>query len=183
MTCENCNTQQHYGAKYCNVCGEKIEVESYEAEYKKTIWGKFDRVEDAYHTLLLHKVTGHILFKVLILVIILLLGVFGLYLKYSDIRLLASEQYAIEYNKAAEEYYIRTDLEEVVLSLYIPKAVDTVCLSTSQNGELTPVSELSIADYAQEGLVVKKGAQDYLIVEAKRGDKVADSVKVVVTEP
>ena len=36
MICEKCNSKLHYGDKFCNVCGEKIDTTGYEKEYNKT---------------------------------------------------------------------------------------------------------------------------------------------------
>ena len=182
MKCTKCESQLAYGDKYCNTCGEKIPLSSYGDDYKKTLWGKIDKVNDWYDTLLLKKITDSIIFKILLLVLILSWGLFDAYTDYTNIKLLESESYTIEYNKKLDEYYIYTPEEEVRLNLYIPGYTDSIGVKEYIGDEITNEKEMSSEKGKSSTVVVKKEGFDYVVIESVKESKVTDSVKIYITE-
>lgn len=177
MKCVKCESALHYGDKYCNVCGEKIEKNAYNEDYAKTIWGKFDKLSDKWETFTLKKFIDNWITKVLILLVVLAWGFFDAYTDYTNIKFLESESYRIEYNKKTDEYYIRTQDNEVSLNLYIPKHAEKVTV-TEYKGEEKITKDL----FPEDSVKVKKNDFDYMLISSVRGEKVTDIVKIYVTE-
>ncbi len=179
MRCEKCDNQLHYGAKYCISCGEKVGDEAYAEDYKKTIWGKLDKAYNVYNTLTLKKFTGHIIFKILLLVLI---GVFILNELYGDmanIRLLNSDYYTITYAEAADVYLLKTSEEKIDLQFYVPITAEKIAFAGYKQGN-AETNEFSVEEYKKTGYTVGKEEFDYIIATTKRGDKEIDSVRLIV---
>lgn len=182
MKCLKCESPLTYGDKFCNICGEKIEKRVYEEDYKKTIWGKIDKLTDWYDTLLFKKITDSIIFKIVILVLILLWGVFDVYTDLADIRILESENYTAEYNKKSDEYYIYTNDEEVILNVYVPGYTENVKVKEFLENDIKNEREITSVQGNSGLITVKKGDFDYIIIDTLRNEKVTDSVKLYITE-
>lgn len=180
MKCKNCDNELHYGSKYCNVCGEKIPKETYAEDYKRTIWGKFDKFYDWYLTATLKKITGHIVFKIVVLAAISIFILFQLYGAYGKITLEKSEFYKVVYNKTEDEYYIETDEMSVNLNMSVPIATKQVVVS-GVNGEKVEKKEISIDEYKSEGVLIEKDKYEYITVDAVKDGKHIDGVKVIVS--
>ncbi len=182
MKCNKCESPLTYGDKFCNVCGEKITKDVYNEDYKKTIWGKIDKFTDWYDTLFLKKITDSIIFKIVLLALILLCGVFDVYTDLADIRILESENYTAEYNKKLDEYYVYTDDEEVILNVYIPGYTEKVKIKEFQEDVIKNEREITSVQGNSGLIAVKKGEFDYILIDAVKDEKTTDSVKLYVTE-
>ena len=181
MKCQKCDAALHYGDKFCNECGEKIEKKAYDEDYKKTIWGKFDKLSDWWETLTLKKFLDNWITKIIILLVVLAWGFFDAYTDLTNIKFLESENYKIEYNKQLDEYYIRTQEEEFSLNLYIPKHAAKITV-TEYNGEEVNTRDILSEKISKDSIIVKKGNFDYMTISSVKGDKITDTVKVYVTE-
>ena len=182
MKCVKCEADLHYGDKYCNICGEKVEKGAYEEDYKKTIWGKLDKWGDKWETFTLRKFIDHWVTKVIVLILVLGWGIFDAYTDLTNIKFLESESYMIEYNKKADEYYIRTAEDEVDLELYIPRHSEKITVKEFIGEDEINVREMLPEEYQKEAVKVKKGEFDYVTVSSIKGDKVTDTVKVYVID-
>lgn len=182
MKCVKCEADLHYGDKFCNTCGEHVAKNAYEEDYKKTIWGKLDKLNDWWETLTLKKFLDNWIVKILILVAILGWGVFDAYTDLTNIKLLESESYKIEYNKKADEYYIKTDEEEINLELYIPRHSEKITVKEFIGEDEINAREMLPEEYQKEAVKVKKGEFDYVTVSSVKGEKVTDTVKVYVID-
>ena len=185
MICEKCNSKLHYGDKFCNVCGEKIDTTGYEKEYNKTIWGVIDKIADFLDIIMLKKITGNWIVKVLLLLAIAGWGFFDAYTDFASIRILESESYSVEYNKNLDEYYVRTSKDEIDLNLYIPKYTDNIKFKEVNDKE-TSVEDMTVEEYIEKKkekeLLVKKNSFEYLTVDSVRNGKVSDSIKVYIID-
>lgn len=182
MKCIKCESELHYGDKFCNSCGEKIEKAIYEEDYKKTIWGKIDKISDWWEMLTLKKFIGHWLTKVIVLVLVLGWGIFDAYTELTNIKFLESENYTVEYNRKADEYYVRTSEEEVELNLYIPRHSEKITV-TEYEGEVVKESkDIFPDDYKQRPLKVKNNESVCITVSSVRNEKITDTVKFYVGE-
>lgn len=179
MKCEKCNYELNYGAKFCNNCGEKVPKDAYKEIYDKTVWGYADKFLNWYDTLFLKKITDNIIFKIALLIVILAIGLFNTYSAYSNIRLLKSESYDIEYDKKLGIYYILTQKEQVSIQMYIPKSADTVVVTGITDGEKISINELSREEFS-EGIVAKKNEFDSINVSMSKDDATTDNVVLVV---
>ena len=179
MKCVKCGYELNYGAKYCNGCGEEIPKDAYSEEYNKTIWGIADKILDWYDKLTLKKFTENMVFKIVILLLVLGIGVFNAYSAYANIRLLKSESYEIEYDRKEDLYYIVTPDAEVTISMYIPKNAEKVMVYGITDEEEITQTEFLPDDYAK-GIVAKKDEFDSIRVDTIKNDKVSDSVNLTV---
>ncbi len=181
MLCEKCMTNNGYGAHYCSECGEKFSQQVREQEYRRTIWGKFQRAEDAFNKLTLKKVTDHILFQIFVLLLVLGIGLFKFYSYGSQLRVLPNDSYQISYNETADEYYVATTGSEVKLSLYVPLWSDSLSLvGTDAEGNVLLDETLAKDIYEEEAPALKKGAYDKIIVSAIRDGKVTKTMTIKV---
>lgn len=182
MKCKKCESSLHYGDKFCNICGEKVEKGAYEEDYKKTVWGRFDKWGDRLEALTLKKFTDHWITKVIILVLVLGLGFFDAYTDLTNIKFLASENYKIEYNKKTDEYYIRTSEEEIDLNLYIPKHSEKITITEYSADGVLGSRDMLPEEYKQSSVKVKNNKLNYVIISSVRNDKITDTVKFYVCE-
>ncbi len=180
MKCEKCESLLGYGDKYCNICGEKVSKGAYDEDYRNTIWGKFDKWSDKIDTWTLKKITDHILFKVGIIILILLWGFFDAYTDITNIKLLESERYEIEYNKAEDEYYIVSEDAEVDLNLYIPAHAEKITVTEFMSEDEANKSDLLPSEYNGKAIKVKKGEFDYITISSVKEEKITDTVKIYV---
>lgn len=186
MHCPKCLKYVPYGAKYCQSCGEAIPTDERSNAYKKTIWGKLQRIEDWYKTLALKKITDSVIFKVLILLIILGIGLFNVYRNGTQLKIMDSDMYNVQYNTALEEYYILTDADEVVLNLYIPKKTEGLLLTGyDESGNVLEKRTLTASDYEKTDVLrVRKDEYAYLTLDAaKENTGIAQLKFLVLSEP
>ncbi len=181
MKCLKCDSPLHYGDKFCNECGDKIEKGAYEVDYAKTIWGKLDKISDKLETFTLKKFVDSWITKTVILLLVLAVGFFDAYTDLTNIKFLESESYIIEYNKKADEYYIRTEEQELDLNLYIPKHSEKITI-TEYKADTTQMRDVLPEEYSKKAIKVKKNEFDYITISSVRGEKITDTVKIYVTE-
>lgn len=182
MTCTKCNSELSYGTKYCEVCGEKIDTKIYEEEYNKTIWAKFDNLKDKYDTFFLKKITGNIVFKIVWLVLVLVYFFFTMYGTLNGIRLKESDSYIIQYYEKGDEYFIRPNVANTNLEMYVPIGTETITFAAYKDGAEAQKTEFTTDEYQEQGYSITAGEYEYINIEAKKGDKVKDTVKVIVKE-
>ncbi len=182
MKCINCDTSLHYGDKYCNSCGEKVEKGAYDKDYSKTLWGKLDKLCDWWETFTLKKFIDHWITKALILLAVLLWGVFDAYTDIANIKFLESDNYSIEYNTKDDEYYIRTNEKEVELNLYIPRYSERITITEYSGDKVVSSKEILAKNYKEKPVKVKNNKYNHVIISSVRGEKITDTVKFYVTE-
>ena len=182
MHCPKCLKNVPYGAKYCRSCGEAIPEAERSAAYKKTLWGRLQQLEDWYKTLTLKKLTGSVVFKILILVLILAVGVVNIVKNGVALKILESDAYSAQYNTKLEEYYILTDADEVVLSLYIPNRAESLILTGyDDDGAAIEQRTLTTAEFANaDAMRIRKDEYAYLTLEAIHGTDVISQLKFLV---
>lgn len=180
MTCEKCNSPLNYGESYCNTCGEKASKSIYEDRYNHSLWGKLDKAKDVYDTLFLKKITDSIICKIIVLLALLAFVVFKILTNSFSISFAESKDYTVQYNKVRDEYYILTKKDEVYLNLNIPKMTESVKLAEYTDETQTGEKIILTEQFIKDGISVKKGAFDYLLIEAVSKDKSLDNVKVLV---
>ena len=182
MHCIKCLKSAPYGAKYCRSCGEVIPEAERAAAYKKTLWGRLQQLEDWYKTLTLQKFTGSIVFKILILVLILAVGVINIARNGTALKILDSDAYSAQYNTKLEEYYILTEADEVVLSLYIPNRAESLLLTGyADDDTVMEQRTLTAAEFTNaDAMRIRRDEYAYLTLEAVRGTDVISQLKFLV---
>lgn len=182
MKCLKCEAPLHYGDKFCNACGEKIEKGTYDADYAKTVWGKFDKLSDWWEVFTLRKFVDNWIVKAVVLVLILAWGLFDAYTDLTNIKFLESENYTVEYNKVQDEYYIRTSLDEVDLNLYIPKHSEKITITEYSGDEAVSSKDVPPEVYRETPVKVKNNSSVCVTISSVRDEKITDTVKFYVTE-
>lgn len=182
MKCKKCEFPLHYGDKYCNTCGEKIEKGAYEEDYAKTVWGKFDKLSDWWETFTFKKFIDNWVVKVIILLLVLVWGIFDAYTDLTNIKFLQSDYYRIEYNKKADEYYIRTSEKEVDLNLYIPRHSEKITITEYEGENAVSSKDMLPEDYKEHPVKVKNNESVCVTIFSVRDEKITDTVKFYVTE-
>lgn len=182
MICEKCGAVLHYGAKYCNVCGEAVPKGTYDYAYSRSVWGKLDKVKDALDIVLLKKLTGNAVFKTISLLAALAWLFFTMYGNLSGIRIKNNDAYSIAYSKTLDEYYLCPTGQEATLEMFAPVGTDKLVFTARQGENAVDIKEFTPEEYKKEGYTLVLGAYDYLEVEAKRKEKIADRVKIIVAE-
>lgn len=182
MHCSKCLKHVPYGAKYCRNCGEAIPEAERAAAYKKTLWGRLQQLEDWYKTLTLKKFTGSTIFKIFVLVLILAVGVVNIIKNGTALKILDSDAYSAQYNTKLEEYYILTDADEVVLSLYIPNRAESLLLTGYDgDGSVLEQRTLTAAEFTNaDAMRIRRDEYAYLTLEAVRGSDVISHLKFLV---
>ena len=182
MNCEKCEAPLSYGTKYCNTCGEKVPKGAYDAEYNDTIWAKIDKVKDEYDSLAFKKITGNIIFKIVVLLVVVGYFFFAMYGNLNGIRLKENKAYTISYNTKLDEYYIYPNGAKANLEMYAPIGTDKLVFTAMTGGKIADEKTFTVEQYEKEGYEVKEGQYDYIIIKALRGKKTADDIKVLVVK-
>lgn len=182
MKCIKCESSLHYGDKYCNTCGEKIEKGIYDEDYAKTIWGIIDKISDWWETFTFKKFIDNWVVKVIVLLFVLVWGFFDAYTNLTNIKFLESENYKVEYNKTADEYYIRTNEKEVDLNLYIPKHSEKITITEYNGANVVSSKDMLPQDYKGHPVKVKNNGSVCVTISSVINEIITDTVKFYVTE-
>lgn len=120
MICAKCGKDNLIKADYCCHCGHAFTAEEKKKAYDQTIYGKLDRLDEAKGWITLGKITGNFFFRLLVLAGIAWIGFFSHSNQGSEMKLLESDEYVIDFNTQRKEYYLYTDLDQIHLKLYLP---------------------------------------------------------------
>jgi len=175
MKCKNCKTENIMKADYCKACGHQFTEKEKKKAYNRTVFGIIDNVLNLKSYITFDFITGNRWFKVASLLFLILYSVLVLKLNGSQIRILDSRDYDVEYNKTTKEYFLVTDEKQIGLNLYIPEKTDKVNLITvDSNDKLINEKEYSIDENImllyndKEHYIIQSGRQElelYVIME------------------
>lgn len=147
MKCIKCKCENINKANYCKKCKYQFSKEEQEAAYSITFFGKIKKLEKIYSYLTLNAITGHIVFKVLSIIIILGLGIYLTLNNNTNLKIFESENYLIKYNKNQNEYYLIASEEEVPLNLYSKKQIEEINIQKiDKNDNLITETKYNIDD-------------------------------------
>lgn len=136
MKCSQCKTENVIHANYCKNCGHPFFEKDREETLSKTIYGTLDKIETWWSNLQLKFITDHIIFRVFVILVILVYGLFMLKQNGAEFRIADSEQYRIQYNTVDNEYYLLTEYNEIGLNLYIPFQMDQLVVEVLYNDQV-----------------------------------------------
>lgn len=125
MKCIKCRCKNINKANYCKNCKYHFSKEEQEAAKSITFFGKLEKLEKVYNIITLNAITGHIIFKILSIVIILGLGIY-ITLSNDKINVLESDNYLVKYNKNENEYYLISKEKNIPLNLYLSNNIKTI---------------------------------------------------------
>lgn len=177
MKCIKCETKNITKAKYCKNCAYKFSKEEQKVARRKTFIGKIEILENAYEVCTLKKFTGHILFKIASLLLVLFIGISCWINDGIDLKLLDSENYDIEYNVNEKEYYLMTSDDKVLLNLYIPNRTEDIIITHYDvNNE-----KLEEEQYApKDEIILEAKEKDYYVLKINSLCDDKDSFKFYV---
>lgn len=177
MICKNCQTKNITKAQFCSHCGSAFTDEQRQEAYDRTVFGKIEKLEKWKGYITLDFITGHPIFKTLVLVAILVWGLFLGRANGNQMLILESEAYRVQQHITTGEYYVLTQEDSVSLSLYLPRQAETVVLQAVVDGQVT--QEQSFA--AEEAPLLKSGAAEYYYITANYGNS-AEQIKVYLLQ-
>lgn len=176
MICEQCGKDNITRAKYCNGCGAEFPEKQREQAYNKTIFGKIEKLEKLKGFVTLEAITGHPVFRVAVLVLILVAGILLGRPHGNRLTILESDAYQVQQEIQTGDYYVLTDSDSLVLELYFPRKVEAVTVGQYRGEQL--VSERRFS--AEEAITVEKSHERSYVVEADYGDGTESIILYVV---
>lgn len=179
MKCSKCGCENIIKANYCKECKNKFTKEEREKAYNKTLFGKIELIEKWYSRLTLQEITGHIVFKICSIGVILVIGIYMLFTMGITTKILDSNDYKIYYNETLKEYNLLVDssMNEVDINLYKPNRLKELnILHYDTDNEL-----LEKLEYKEdEDIVLNTYDNDYYVLESKYSNNKSEKIKVIV---
>ncbi len=168
MICTKCGKDNLIKANYCAQCGHAFSRQEKEAAYNQTIYGKLDRFDEVKSWVTLKKITGNFFVRLLVLACIAAIGFLTHTNRGTEMKLLESNEYAIDWNSSRNEYYLYSDLDQVHLKLYLPgkpesigvdvlDAEGNVISSETYSTDTEPVLEKNGSSYRISGIYEEGG--------------------------
>jgi len=134
MLCKKCNTENLLKADYCQNCGSKFTQEEKDVAYGKTIYGRFEKLEQyAGYLKPVELIKGNKFFRVGVLVVIVLYSLFMLKIGGNHIRIAESSRYEVLQSKETGAYYIVTDMPSVNAEMHIPRGTENLTVHLVDN--------------------------------------------------
>ncbi len=179
MKCSKCEFENIVKASYCHKCGYEFTENEKKKAYQKTIYGKIEKLENIKSIVTLEKITNHIAFRIISLLIVLGIGVYFLLTMGIDTKLLNSKDYEIYYNKEGNEYYLIVDdtYSSIDLSLYRPNRVEKMVVY-HYDMENNLIEEKEIKKDQNVNLNTFK--DDYYVIKSEYSNKNEQDLKVFV---
>lgn len=169
MKCSKCKCENIISANYCRKCGEKFSDEEKKIARRKTWVGKLELLEEARAWCTLEKITGHIVFKIVSLLAVILFGVYLWTSNSNHVKILESKHYKVQYNTKEKEYYLLVDEDKTNLSLYVPNTVSNLVVSEFDEDNV----EVDSTKYVngEEVVLTINNSDEYYLLVAKNGEK------------
>lgn len=167
LICPSCKAENLLEASYCYCCGREFTKKEQEAAYNMTIYGKIEKAEMIKSIADGSIITGNTWFRVIVLAVIAIVGLWGLYTNGSNFRIAESDGYEVQYNTKEKEYYLLTDQDSINVGLYVPKNTEVLEL-TAIDRDTDEVLEHNTYGI-DEGIVLYPDSEvKYLVTAGKR---------------
>ena len=166
MICQQCGKKNITKAQYCGSCGAPFSQEQREKAYNKTIFGIIEKVEELKGYATLEAVTGHPVFRVAVLVLILVAGLLLGRPHGDHLTILKSDAYQVQQEMQTGEYYVLTEEDSLVLELYFPRKVENLTVRQYRGEKLMYERSFS----AEDAIALEKSHERTYVVEADYGD-------------
>lgn len=165
MKCKNCKTENILKADFCKGCGHQFTEKEKQKAYNRTLFGIIDKISSIKSYITFDFITGNRWFKVISLVGLILYGLLVLKINDTQLRILDSRDYDIEYNRTTKEYYLVTDENQIGLKLYIPEKAEKINLITVDKND----KQLDNTEYhTDEQVTVSYDSNRHYIIQAGR---------------
>ena len=177
MICKNCQTKNITKAQYCRHCGTAFTDEQRQEAYDRTIFGKIDKLEKWKGYITLDFITGHPIFKTVVLVAILVWGLLLGRTNGNRMLVMESDAYQVQQHVVSGEYYVLTEQDGVSVSLYLPRQARSILLQAVVGYDV--VEEQSFSP--EEWPFLKSGAADFYYITADYGTR-TERIKVFLVQ-
>ena len=182
MKCPKCNTKNVIKANYCKKCKYHFTEEDQEKAYNKTIFHFFDVIEEWYGHLTLDTITGHILFKIGSVLVVLAIGLYYWFTMGINTRILKSDIYDVYQNKKNKEYYIVLkdnidDIEDIKLNMYIPNRLKKLDINQY---DLDNNLKEKVDSKNKEEMKFKVYNDDYYLITSVYSNKKSEDLKIYI---
>lgn len=118
MKCIKCKYKNPYQANYCYKCGNKFTEEERKKASNEGITGLLKTGRKLYDALTLSTITSNIYFRIISVLIVLGIGIYGIIIHGYKLKIEESDSYTYQYNKKLDEYYLYTKDNETKVNLY-----------------------------------------------------------------
>lgn len=153
MKCKKCHKKNIDNANFCQKCGNKFSEEEKNAVKKGTLVWYLEWIDKIKSLWKFNFITGHILFKILSVIVVLGIGVYSLLINGNTLKILESDSYKIQYNKELSEYYLLTSSDKAELNLYVPNNLSKIKIQhlNKESQKLSETKYNSSEDIILEG--------------------------------
>ncbi len=177
MRCRKCKDSNITQANYCKKCGNKYTTQEQTKARKKTFVGHLEEFEKIYNILNLDFITGHILFKIATLIVILSIGIFIWINDGINVKLLNSNEYTIQYNKKEHEYYLISNKEKVGLNLYVPNRTENIEIKHyNKNNKIVEKKKYKKIS----NIILEAHTSDYYVLKVNYIENKTEKIKIYV---
>ena len=176
MICQQCGKKNITKAQYCGSCGTAFSDEQREKAYNRTIYGVIDKVESLKGYATLEVITGHPVFRVAVLALILVAGLLLGRPHGDQLAILESDDYQVQQDVQTGDFYVLTEDDSLVLELYFPRKVETLTVRQLLGEKLMYERSFSTED----AITLDKSHERTYVVEADYGDNMESITLYVV---
>lgn len=172
MKCKRCKHNNSYKANYCFKCGREFRKLEKDDAINTGFVAFLKRVREEYDTITLSHIMGTWQFKIISILVVLAIGIFGMVKNGMHLKILKSDNYFFQYNDVSDEYYVYTSDDETKLSLYSIGNNQSIKVSYFNNDEL--LSE-NVFDNFSNIILSSQSSDNYYILDYKN-----ESLKVYI---
>ena len=161
MKCIKCKTVNINKANYCKKCAYHFSEAEQKAARSKTLIGKIEKIEKLKSICDLSIITGHILFKIGSILLVLVIGIYFWITNGINLKILNSDNYEIQYNTVEQEYYLMTKENKIPLDLYVPnRTKDIVIIHYDENNNVIESKKYD----KDEDIILETKQKEYYIL-------------------
>lgn len=126
MKCIKCKNKNPYQANYCYKCGNSFTEEERIKASNEGITGFLKKGRKLYDSLTLSTITSNIYFRIISIILVLAVGIYGIIVNGYHLKITDSSSYNYQYNKKLNEYYLYTKNDETKVNLYTLSSSDEI---------------------------------------------------------
>ena len=180
MKCKKCNKKNVSQANFCIKCGNKFTKSEQELAQKKGIINKLISIKEWYNNLLINRITSSKTYQIGSIVLVLALGIYYINVNGNSLKIMASDNYKVEYNTTNGYYYLYLKEDISNINLYSPKKVDNFYLNyyDSDNTLISTNNFNNINDIKVE--IDTDNIYNYYTISTSNKEKDNNTVKLYV---
>lgn len=172
MKCKRCKQRNSYKANYCFRCGREFRKLEKEDAINTGFVAFLKSVREGYDAITLSHITSTWQFRIISILVVLAIGIFGIVKNGMNLKLLKSDNYSFQYNDIEDEYYVYTEEDTTKLNLYSIGSRDIIKVRHFNNDEL--LSEEEFTDFS-DLILSSSYNDDFYLIDYKE-----DSLKIYI---